>query len=76
MQLDIHFLTYSLKEIDYYIKFFKSKHYPFYAALALDAKKVKLSKELNQNLLFIANRDFNVDNINDVLKTIANKTYT
>lgn len=50
MKLDIPFLTYSLKEIDYYIKFFKSKHYPFYAALALDAKNVKLSKELTQNL--------------------------
>ena len=72
MPLDIPFLTYSLKEVDYYIKFFKSHYYPFYAALALDAKKVKLNKELTQNLLFVANRDFNLDNINEVLKTVAN----
>ncbi|MCR8667089.1 hypothetical protein NO995_05305 [Aestuariibaculum sp. M13] len=70
MQMDTAFLTYSLKEIDYYIKFFKSKNYPFYAALALDAKKIKLDDELAQNLLMVANRDFNLNEINDVFKSL------
>jgi hypothetical protein len=66
------FLLYSIEEIDYYIKFFKSKEYPFYAALVLDKKNVELSSKLRQNLLMVAKRDFGVETINEVINTIAN----
>lgn len=66
------FLLYSIKEIDYYINFFKSKEYPFYAALVLDKKNVELQSELRQNLLMVAKRDFSAESINEVLNTIAN----
>ncbi|MGR7814307.1 hypothetical protein [Lacinutrix undariae] len=66
------FLLYSIEEIDYYIKFFKSKEYPFYAALVLDKKNVELPSKLRQNLLTVAKRDFGVETINEVINTIAN----
>jgi hypothetical protein len=66
------FLLYSIQEIDYYIKFFKSKEYPFYAALVLDKRNIELSSELRQNLLMVARRDFRVETINEVINTIAN----
>ncbi|OUR93975.1 hypothetical protein A9Q87_04525 [Flavobacteriales bacterium 34_180_T64] len=72
IQFDIPFLLYSIEEIDYYIKFFKSKHYPFYAALILDKRKIELSSKLKQKLLMVAKRDFEALTINDVLNTIAN----
>ena len=75
MPTDTPFLTHSLKEIDYYIKFFKSNQYPFYAALVLDSNNVKLSDILKQNLLDVAKRDFRLETINEVLKTIANNGY-
>ena len=65
------FLLYSIEEIDYYIKFFKSKEYPFYAALVLDKNNIKLSPKLRQNLLMVAKRDFGLETINDVINTIA-----
>lgn len=66
------FLKYSIEEIDYYIKYFKSKEYPFYAALLLDKKNVELSSKLRQNLLMVAERDFQLETINEVINTIAN----
>lgn len=75
MLMEVNFMTYSLKEIDYYIKFFNSTLYPFYAAVALDSKNIKLSNQLNHNLLSIANREFGMKTINEVLKTIAINEY-
>lgn len=71
IHLDKTFLIYSIKEIDQYIKFFKSKKYPFYAALILDKKNVKLSSELTNNLLKVARRDFRLETINEVLREIT-----
>jgi hypothetical protein len=73
--LEKSFLLYSIEEIDYYIKFFKSKEYPFYAALALDKLNIELSSKLRQNLLMVARRDFGAETINEVINTIANTVY-
>ena len=69
------FLLYSIEEIDYYIKYFKSKLYPFYAALFLDKINVELPSKHRNNLLKVAQRDFDAESINEVINTIANNGY-
>jgi hypothetical protein len=65
------FLLHSLEEIDYYIKYFNSASYPFYAALILDKKNVQLTSRLQENLQLVAKRDFGVDSIDEALNLIA-----
>ena len=72
LENDNQFLIYSIKEIKRYIKFFKSKEYPFYAALTLDSKNIKLSSDLLINLKSVAEDYFHKNTINEVLMSIKN----
>ena len=65
------FLLYSIEEIDYYIKYFKSKDYPFFAALYLDKLNVKLPESSILKLVFAAQKYFDVKTINEAFELIA-----
>lgn len=65
------FLLYSIEEINYYIKYFKSKDYPFFAALYLDKLNVKLPQSSILKLESTAQKHFNVKTVNEALELIA-----
>jgi len=74
--LEKTFLLYSLKEFDYYVRFYKSKMYPFYAVLLLDKMKIEIPSKIRNRLLISAKNDFDSSTINEVLITIANNGYS
>jgi len=62
------FLLYSIEEIDYYIKYFKSEEYPFFAALYLDKLNVKLPQSSMVKLEKIAQMYFDVKTVNEAFE--------
>ena len=73
LHVEKNFLLYSIEELDYYVKFYKSKNYPFYAALLLDKMKIEVPTRLIEKLISTAKKDFGLLTINEVLIKIANK---
>jgi len=67
IHVDSTFLKYSIKETERYMKYFKSREYPFYAAIILDSRNEVLSPELLNNLSNVAQHYFNKKSINEVL---------
>lgn len=65
------FLLYSIEEIDYYIKYFKSKYYPFFAALYLDKLNVKLPQRSILKLEYAAQKHFDVKTVNEAFELIS-----
>ena len=73
--IDTYTLKYTLENIERYIEYFKSKDYPFYAALELDGRGETLSKEQMDNLILVAKKVYDVSDVNKVfekLKSTAN----
>lgn len=69
------FLFYSIKESQYYIKYFQSKYYPFYAALILDKKGMNLTVDTTLTLKKLSKEYFDTEDINVALFNIANPEY-
>ncbi len=63
-------LKYTLDNIDRYIKFYKSKDYPFYAALELDRRGEILSESQLNKLAMAAKNIYDENNINNVFKKL------
>jgi hypothetical protein len=68
---DMSNLYHTLKHIDDNIRLFNSIKYPFYVALTLDSKNIKIEEDLIKELIKVAKRDFGLETINEVLEIIV-----
>lgn len=75
--IDTFTIKYTLNNIERYMNFYKSKDYPFYAALELDRRGEILDKVQMDNLVLVAKQFYDESDVNKVfekLKSAANST--
>lgn len=68
LSLDTPTLKYSIKEINYYIKYYKSPRYPFFAALEITRRKEKLESTEIENLRKIAQFYYGTEDFDEVFE--------
>lgn len=70
LTIDTATLKYSIKKLEYYIKYCKSPRYPFFAALELVCRKEKLEKRELENLRRAAQFYYGTENFDQVFEAI------